>query len=121
MMRSELQTFLKTLHDRVWFQVAPEKATFPYITYDFSSASDSGEYEELYLIDISAWDYPDDGDSNDVEDLIQLINAGLDKKIIEVEDKIFVFYLNSKVYVPTDDKRLKRRLYTYEAKIYKTR
>ena len=117
-MRSELQAFLKTLHSRVYFQTAPKIAVFPYIVYDFSSTINSGEYDEITMVDITAWDKPSNGDSTVVENLITTINEGLNKKVIEGDGFSVIFYLNSKVYTRDKDVRLKRRLYTYEATKY---
>ena len=42
-LRIALSTYLRTLHSRVYFQVAPEAAIYPYIVYDIPSIFDDGE------------------------------------------------------------------------------
>ena len=114
-MRAKLMEYLQSLADRVYFQVAPENATFPYIIFDFSSISASGEYSEYALVDVSAWDDALDGDSTTVETLIVTVNAGLDKHVLAIDGDYAVFHLNTKLYTEDADRRLKRRIYTYEA------
>ena len=116
--RSKLQEYLKTLADRVYFQVAPENATFPYIVFDFSSVDVSGEYSETTLVDVTAWDDALDGDSTTVENLISTVNTGLNKYVLAIDGDYAIFYLNAKVYTQDSDTRLKRRTYTYTATKY---
>lgn len=117
-MRSKLQEYLKTLADRVYFQVAPENATFPYIVFDFSSVDVSGEFSEMTLVDVTAWDDALDGDSTTVENLISTVNTGLNKYVLAIDGDYAIFYLNAKVYTQDSDTRLKRRTYTYTATKY---
>ena len=118
-MRAKLQEYLLTLATRVYFEVAPEKATFPYVIYDFSSSDVSGEFTEFTLVDVTAWDDALDGDSTTVETLIEAVNTGLNKYVLALDDSEYVvFYLNTKVYTQDNDTRLKRRTYTYEATKY---
>jgi len=116
--RSKLQEYLKTLADRVYFQVAPENATFPYIVFDFSSVDVSGEFSEMTLVDVTAWDDALDGDSTTVENLISTVNTGLNKYVLAIDGDYAIFYLNAKVYTQDSDTRLKRRTYTYTATKY---
>lgn len=125
--RTALSTYLKTLHPRVYFQVAPETAVFPYIIYDLPSIFSDGEGFETITLDIDGWDLNNTGDTAVIESLMQIINGykdtdrnqvqGLDKKVLTTDNMSVVFYLENKIPLLDDDKRIKRRKYTYSGRL----
>jgi len=116
--RKVLNTYLKTLQPRVYFQVAPNDAVFPYIIYDLPSIYDDGEGLETVTLDIDGWDLNNTGDSTIIENLMSEINS-LNKKTL-TNDKISVtFYLENKLALLDDDKRIKRRKYTYSGRLFR--
>lgn len=117
-LRTALQEYLKTLHQRVYFQGAPNNAKYPYIVYDIPSIVPDGEGYELITVDIDGWDSNDTGDTMSIENLMTNINA-LDKKVLTTDNISVVFYLDNKLTVIDDDKRIKRRRYTYQGKLYR--
>lgn len=117
-LRIALQAYLKALHPRVYYQDAPESATYPYIVYDLPNTIDTGEYEELIVVDIDGWDAPANGDTTALEALMTKINS-LNKTVLTADDMRAVFYLDTKLALTDDDPRIKRRRYTYQAKLFK--
>lgn len=115
-LRKLLVTYLKILHPRVYFQVAPENAVFPYITYDIPSIICDGEGFEVATIDIDGWDLNNTGDTTIIENLMATINA-LDKKNLSNENISIFFFLDNKLAIIDEDKRIKRREYTYQCRI----
>ena len=116
-----IRVFLKTLHPRVYQQIAPETATYPYIVYDFQLYP-TGEGEELCTLSIDAWDKTLTGDTSIIENLISLINGkidengnptGLNKRTITNETFSVTFYNENMIAVVDDDKTLRRRNYNY--------
>lgn len=117
-LRTVLSAFLKTLHSRVYFEDAPENAEFPYIVYDIPNSHDDGECHELVTIDIDGWDLNNTGDTTVIENLMENINQ-LNKKTLITDDIVVTFYLENKFPLTDPDKRIKRRKYTYQAKLFR--
>ena len=117
-LRTALQAYLKALQPRVYFQDAPESATYPYIVFGLPSVLDSGEYQELIMVDIDGWDSPALGDTTALESMMTTIN-NLNKTVLTADDMRAVFYLENKLSLGDTDPRIKRRKYTYQAKLYK--
>jgi len=116
-LRKIIQEYLKAIHPRVYFQIAPSNAQYPYITYDISSISADGEGMERVVIDIDGWDLPSNGDSTTLETLMENINS-INKAILRGNNIQAVLYLDTKLAPIDDDKRIIRRRYTYEAKVF---
>lgn len=116
--RKAVSTYLKTLHSRVYFQIAPENAVFPYIVYDIPNSFSDGEGGEVVTLDIDGWDLNNTGDTTAIEALMQTINT-LDKKVLTTDNISVVFYLENKMPLIDDDKRIKRRKYTYSGKLFR--
>lgn len=117
-LREILQIYLKTLHIRVYHQLAPKNAQFPYIVYDMPNIIDDGEGLQNVVLDIDGWDMPSNGDSTVLEQLMEVINNGLNKKTLTAENMAVNFYLDRKLTLSDDDERIKRRKYIYQAKLF---
>jgi hypothetical protein len=125
--RKAVSTYLKTLHPRVYNQVAPEDAVFPYIVYDLPNSFSDGEGGEVVTLDVDGWDLNNTADTTVIESLMQTINGytdadgnivqGLDKKILTTDNISVVYYLENKMALIDDDKRIKRRKYTYSGRL----
>lgn len=117
-LRTQLQAFLKTLHQRVYFQLAPDTAQFPYLVFDFPNSFSDGEGMEIITVDIDGWDKPADGSTLALETLMQTINENLNKKSIVTENIAVTFYLENRLPLQDDDKSIKRRKYIYQARLF---
>lgn len=117
--RKALLARLKTFHPRVYFQVAPADAVFPYLVYDFPNVRDDGEALEVAVVDIDGWDEPTNGDTTAVETLMTAVNAGLNKKTLTAENMAVTFYLDTKIPLRDDDPRIRRRKYIYQARLFR--
>ncbi len=117
-LRKVLYPFLKSIHPRVYFQVAPESAQYPYLVYDFTQITSDGEEFETVAVDIDGWDMPTGGDTTALETLMQTINDGLNKKTLTAEGLVVTFYLDRKIPLIDDDPAIKRRKYIYEARLF---
>lgn len=117
-LRKILQAHLKTIHSRVYFQHAPDTATFPYLVYNIPSLYDDGEGHQLITLDIDGWDAPSDGDTTALETLMAKVNKGMNKKTIVTEDFAVTFYLDSKLILEDDDPRIERRKYVYQGRLF---
>ena len=115
-LRTELQRILKTLHTRVFFNVAPDDAVFPYVVFDFPNSVDSGDLEN-YVMDIDVWDTSTD--TTALETLIGTIDNALHRKSVVLSGKMgFVIYRENRLVLTDDDKRIRRRKYIYQVRTY---
>lgn len=118
-LRTAIQTKLETLHSRVYHEAAPDDAVYPYVVYVFTGINDSGEYTEQGYLDVDGWDRPLTGDTTDLETVMAVINAGLNKAVLTAEGIQIVLYLENKLSLVDDDPDIKRRKYIYWLKLYK--
>ena len=116
-LRKAILAKLKTIHPRVYFQSAPELASFPYIVFDIPNIYDDGEGTETATVDVDAWD--NSADTTALEMLIASVNAGLNKSTLASGNLTATFYLDTKIPLIDDDQTIHRRKYIYQAKIYK--
>jgi hypothetical protein len=117
-LRRALNAYLKTLHPRVYFQAAPDTAEFPYLVYDITNIFDDGEGQQIITLDIDGWDKPGNGDTTTLENLMSVVNEGLNKKTLTTDKIAVTFYLDSKIPLIEDDPRIKRRKYVYQGRLY---
>ncbi len=117
-LRKALLAKLKTVHPRVYHSDSvPESAVFPYLVYDLPNDNDDGESMELVIVDIDGWD--DSPDTTALETLMSSVNTALNKSVLTTENMSVVLYLDIKLSLRDDDPRIRRRKYTYQAKLFK--
>ena len=117
-LRKLLHLYLKSIHPRVYFQVAPETAQFPYLVYDFTQITSDGEEFETVAVDVDGWDMPANGNTTALETLMQTVNDALNKKTLTTEGLAVTFYLDRKIPLLDDNKKIRRRKYIYEARLF---
>ena len=117
-LRELIHPFLKSIHPRVYFQVAPENAQFPYLVYDFTQITNDGEEFETVALDVDGWDMPAKGDTTELETLMQTVNNALNKKTLTAEGLAVTFYLDRKIPLRDDNKDIQRRKYIYEGRLF---
>lgn len=115
--RKAIQSFLKSINSRVYFQIAPKEAIFPYLVYDITQILDDGESIQIAVVDIDGWDMPTNGDTSSLETLMETVNT-LNKTILTEDTVTAAFYLDRVLPIIDDDKRIKRCKYVFEAKIF---
>jgi len=107
----QVRIFLKTLHDRVYWEIAPENAIYPYIVYDFQLYP-NGEGGELVTLSVDGWDKTLVGDITALETLMAKVKV-LDTKVITTDNISVVFFNENMLSVADDDKTLRHRSYNY--------
>lgn len=112
--RKLIQAELKAVHPRVYYQVAPETAVFPYVVYDMPNTYDDGEALQTIVLDVDGWD--DEENTTALETLMTNVNDRLNKKVLRGSDFAIALYLENKLTLIDDDPRIRRRKYTYQGR-----
>ena len=115
-LRTIIQGQLKSVHPRVYFQMAPETATFPYLVYDIVSINDNGESFQLVTLDVDGWD--NSADTTALETLMKNVNQTLNKKTFVSGNSTVTFYLENKLPLKDEEVMIKRRKYTYQGRLF---
>lgn len=117
-LRYIIQTNLQIACPRVYFQSAPETASFPYLTYDIVNIRSDGEDYEQAVIDVDGW--TNNKDTTELESMMRDVGIVLNKNSFTHETKTATFFLDSKIPVPSEDARSQRRKYTFQARIFES-
>jgi len=126
-LRKQIVKYLKSKHPRVYFiNKVPKNAKFPYLVYDFQPSFRPDESCERLMIEIDGWDKPSRGSSKVLEELMETINGdgdlssptGLDKSILDNEDIMSVFSMESRHFLDEKGTGILRRKYTYSVTVY---
>lgn len=114
-LRTQLNKTLKTIHPRVYFQTAPDTATFPYVVYDLPN-SFSNEEQEIFNLDVDIWD--NNTDTTELETLSSTIWKSLNKYRYIDENIQFSIYRMNRLSLKDDDVRIKRRKLIFQLRYY---
>lgn len=115
-LRKIIQPLLETVNDEVYFVEASEKATFPYVVYNLPTSIDAEGTREDFILEIDVWDNAKDTAA--IETLTQNIATLFNRKH-SVNSKVAVnFYRVNRQVLIDEDKSIKRRKLTYQAKTY---
>ena len=114
-LRKQLNIILKSLHPRIYYQLAPETAVFPYIVYNLPN-SFSNESQDIFNLDIDIWD--NKADTSEIEGLNSLVWKELNKYQYIDENIQFSSHRMNRLNVEDDDKRIKRRKLIFQLRFY---
>jgi hypothetical protein len=114
-LRKAILSYLKGKHPRVYFQDAPETATFPYLVYDLPNSSDDGSLER-FVMDIDGWD--DSKDTTALETLMDSVDKELHRKSVMLQNMAVTFYRENRLSLTDDDPRIRRRKYIYQIRTH---
>jgi len=106
-LRKVISSKLKTISDRVSFEVADNEADFPYIVYDLSSVGFGNYPRNDVILTINVWDKTTD--TNTIETLADNIESILDHVNNPTTTILPTFYLDSRQNIQDEDKEIKRR------------
>lgn len=110
----------------LYFELADEEATFPYIVYSFDPISTDDESGNSLILNVDGWDAPSNGDSTTLEQLMQTIDGdgniqnptGLNEKIITTTEVTIILRRALRYAIPDNDPTIKRKRYTYNLTVF---
>jgi len=114
-LRTQLQTILKTVADRVHYEEAPDTSPYPYVVYELDELVHENGLTILQL-EVNALDYG--SNSSVVEILADSIQDTLHKCYF-INDKIqFSIYRGNRNIIKEEDKKIIRRRMIFEIQLH---
>ncbi len=114
-LKNLIESNLKAVHAKVYYQKAPDNAVCPYLVYELPT-SYFYEYDGTLTLDIDGWD--DEYDTTTLETLMAAVNAKFNRLQLLSDNLGAVFYLENKMSLREDDKRINRRKYIYQVRLF---
>lgn len=114
-LRKIVLTRLKTIHPRVFFMDAPDNAQYPYLIYNLPNSVDDGALEN-YVLDVDGWDSQED--TTALETLMSQADHALHRETVIVDGLSVTFYRENRLTLTDDNKKIRRRKYVYQARVY---
>jgi hypothetical protein len=124
--RKAVNAFLKSKHPRVYFEAAPKGAEYRYIVYDLPNSNDDGSMEQ-FILEIDGWDAPANKDTLPIEELMSLIDEGIEgvgglhRKTISIPGLSMTFYRENRISLRDDNELIRRRKYVYQVRTHISR
>lgn len=115
-LRKILNSVMNTVHERVYYEDAPSDPVYPYVVYVFPDTDDQDSLE-TFMMEVDAWDKPQDRDTSKLEELIGKIDNVLNRKIFHSNGVFFSIYRENRRTINDPDKNYKRRQYEYQIRV----
>lgn len=116
-LRKALAERLKLTHPRVYYEAASDKAVMPYLVFELPNSFDDGTMEQ-FVLDVDGWDEPVSGDTTALENMMAAADGVLQRAVILANGLAFIIYRDNRMTVDDDDKRIRRRKYIYQVRVY---
>lgn len=114
-LRKQIRSFLKSVHPRVFFEIAPDDALYPYLVFDLPNSIDDGSMER-FMLDVDGWD--NSADTTALETLMENLDNVLHRKTVMMGNISATIYRENRLTLPDDDKRIRRRKYVYQIRTH---
>lgn len=115
-LRAVLQTELKKIHCKVYYEDAPDCASFPYLVYNLSGTDSKPSRD--YSLDIDVWDKPKDASTTVVETLADNLENTLNELLINNDDLSAIIYTSSRLSINDPEPSIKRRRVIFDMRVY---
>ena len=111
-----VQTKLKTLTTKVYFELADEKAMYPHVVLSFGELNLGDLSREDYTLDVNVWDK---GKSTTaIDDLCDSIEDLLHQQNLPQTNILPTFYKIDRKTIPDTDKMIRHRLIRFQIQNY---
>lgn len=110
-LQEEIKLVLDSVHARVYLQIAPVGATYPYLVFDIPNSFDYGE-SEVFVLDVDGWDNAED--TGVLDTLMASMDTALNKYTAEVQGSGIAVFRDTRLSIIDEDKKIKRRKYVYK-------
>lgn len=111
-----VQTKLKTLTTKVYFELADEKAMYPHVVFSFGELNLGDLSREDYTLDVDVWDK---GKSTTaIDDLCDSIEDLLHQQNLPQTNILPTFYKIDRKTIPDTDKMIRHRLIRFQIQNY---
>lgn len=117
-LRKEIQSLLKSKASSVYYQDAPETASFPYVIFDFPNSFDNFG-QDVYNLDIDIWD--NKINTTDLEVLADTLWDSLNKYTHIDANIQFVIYRMNRLALKDNDPSIRRRKLIFQVRFLKRR
>lgn len=112
-MKSTIQTAGFTGYN----EIAPDNATYPYLTYEIVNTNPDNEATEAIYVDIDGWDnYSATGSTVRLETMMTAIVRAFNKKRLESNGVSATFYLYDRKMIRDSDDSIRRRKLMFEVR-----
>lgn len=106
-LRMLIQSKLKTVCSDVYFENADEKALYPHVVYSWGTTLNDDLHRDDVSVIIDVWDRSTK--ASVIENLCDDIEVLFDNSNLPQNDILPTFFLDSRLPVPDEDKRIKHR------------
>ena len=106
---------LKLVHSNVYFEQAPENATFPYIVFKLPNSTEN-EAREDFILEVDIWD--NNSDTTTLETLTNNIDTQLNRTHHTETNVVCSIYRINRLMIPDPDPNIRRRQLRYQVQTY---
>ena len=115
-LRKLIQTKLKTLASKVYYEIADSDAMYPHIVFSFKTVNLDDLWRQDYMLDIDVWDKSQN--TTTIEALCDNIEKLLHMENLPQTGILPTFYLVDRKSIPDEDKAIKHRLVRFQIQNY---
>ena len=109
-----LKEIIQSIHKNASYGWISDKVKYPYVTYEYEMRYSGNK--GIGTLEINVWDLSES--TEQVEDIADNLENGLNELIYNDEHTILKFYTNSRLAVLDDNKDIKRRRLLFEMQYY---
>lgn len=108
---------LRTVHQNVYFERAPQGKKFPYIVFRIEGSDKRDRLVEDFVLSINFWD--NKTDTEELDDLVERTNKELDYTLIGGSGWQLMLTKSSYQTIPDTEPNIRRREVLYRVRTYK--
>ncbi|MDQ0340269.1 hypothetical protein J2S00_003074 [Caldalkalibacillus uzonensis] len=117
-LRKAIKAAIKEVHSEVYFEKATDDSPYPYIVFDLPNSISNGALEN-FVLEVEGWDAPTNSDTTGLEMMMDAVDKALQRKTFVIADNLFFsLYRDGRESINENDSLIKRRRYTYQARVY---